>query len=1545
MKRFLLLTVIGIALFAIPKDVTYPTPVMRKANFLSGDAKAPSFAIDTSLIVNTGATTREVGIGKYFKAYDDDTIRVVGVQSATPRYLYIATDTSTTGFGDNKFMIETPYAFSSGSTPHAIAVGTLGPSYWQRFIFVGQNAAPYSFFMFGWNSGLPGWALYDSIPVGSAIYDIAIGPTTGASNYYNIFVAASATTPSSQILRLRYNGVSFADSERIYLTGTQSVRGIAVGDIRSDIPGDEVYVVGGTNIWMVYWNDLSASWQSEVITTGVSSAVDVAVGDVDPTHPGNELVVVHGSTSYQLSIWYYDAGVWSGYAWNLTGSSYTFEVAIGDVITQNPGNEIIFTTTSSSYNPILFWIAPNGSAWARYLPKNAASSTDYGIAIGDVNRWRQGNEYVLSGGNRFYEGEQILTGTENDLMTYYFYMSNPIAKNGEIDYVNVYVFNPSPNTAPSFDVGYYFKNHPTLTGTTNVTNPLGPQEGIWVQIPVESYDFIDNDTLIVYTSYPPDLFPYNDTTKMFIEVWDDSTVAASGFNWTVFPPYNSSTNEPASSFQRWTRYILSGLYNWSRTTSPSSPTAPVLEGSGVAMYPSFNATSGSSARLLTNRIDLTTSRKVILDFYMYHDNGLSTFYDSIYVEYGFDTLNFTTVAGFQRYYSTNAWQKHTVEIGDFSGGTQLYIGFRAVSKYGNNMFIDSVRVFTTAPTAPAQDAGITAITLPNPPYIVGASYPVTVTIKNCGLDPITSCPVYYTWNNNSGAPVSETWTGNLLGGQSTTYTFTTLFTPNVVGNERITAWTELPGDGNPANDTTYKDILICPEYHTLPYMKDFEEGWTNSTNPPFCGWTIIDGGSESPQVLNNNDWHKYLYSSRNSNVARIYYSPVEWSDDWLISPRLDCSGYGTYTLKFWHYYNDFSTTSPDSGRVLVSTDNGSTWTKVAMYSNADDSGYKTIDITPYVNGAGTNVKIGFHYVANDEYYWYIDSFSVDYVYDGDPPLVNVFERPQNTYNDGPYIVRATIHDISPIYTNLYYAIAGDSDYGNITPSSVVGDTYTFEIPDQSSGKPIMYYVWAQDANGNTTYSDYYSFMQLEPIGQDTIIATAMPDSSVKLNWLNPWEQIEYYGEPYYAFPPDTGFILATQFIPQYTPCRLDAFYLLFYGTAEPIRLIIFDDNNGIPQNVVFDTILTPNLYPNYTTVELLDTNIVLNGDFHIGAEWLSNNQTLGIVSDNTSSTFLSKYYDLSNWHILGYDLCIGSIVEYLPHSKAHTGSVIARLEKGKDLNLHKIDNPITLKLPTPKYINTYEVLRRNISYPTDWIVIGTSTNGEFIDSATNLTNNNFYQYAVRTVYTNPDSVSEISPPREIGIDWTPPQYSNMVIDTTIQNYMLVGADIFDWLQPLAYDSLFYSINGGSFVGVTHDSIQSSNTYWYTIPLNTKAPTNVQYYFTSKDISEWGNASRDPIAGYYEITVGITEKIPDKLFLNISSIVSGRLTLDYGIPKNTNVKFTIYNTIGQKVTTIDKGMMKAGYYNEKLNLNIPGGVYFIKMETGEGKIINKVLKVF
>lgn len=164
--------------------------------------------------------------------------------------------------------------------------------------------------------------------------------------------------------------------------------------------------------------------------------------------------------------------------------------------------------------------------------------------------------------------------------------------------------------------------------------------------------------------------------------------------------------------------------------------------------------------------------------------------------------------------------------------------------------------------------------------------------------------------------------------------------------------------------------------------EDFNSGWGLYGEYPPPGWTIIDNGDELPPIWNENDWYRYYYDAVQDSVARVYWSPSENQEEWLITPTLDIPA-ETCSLKFWHYYWDCDLT--DSAYVLGSTDNGSSWTETIALFNSDHFGSDTaFDITSWASGE-PQVKIAFLYYGDYDWYWMVDNCSVatyvTYTYD------------------------------------------------------------------------------------------------------------------------------------------------------------------------------------------------------------------------------------------------------------------------------------------------------------------------------------------------------------------------------------------------------------------------------------------------------------------------------------------------------------------------------------------------------------------------------------
>jgi hypothetical protein len=182
---------------------------------------------------------------------------------------------------------------------------------------------------------------------------------------------------------------------------------------------------------------------------------------------------------------------------------------------------------------------------------------------------------------------------------------------------------------------------------------------------------------------------------------------------------------------------------------------------------------------------------------------------------------------------------------------------------------------------------------------------------------------------------------------------------------------------------------------TQVLFEDFNNWGPWGDNPP-SGWAVIDSGY-LPH-WDNNDWHKYYYSSWTSNCARAYYSPIENQDEWLIASAINASGYSNLHLNFKSYLS-----LPDSSDVLGSTDGGSNWITIARYTTAHTTTTWDYDISSWADGQ-SSVIIAFRYMDYNGLYWYIDDVTIQED-DGVNP-VNVvfsedFEGTWGPYGDNP----------------------------------------------------------------------------------------------------------------------------------------------------------------------------------------------------------------------------------------------------------------------------------------------------------------------------------------------------------------------------------------------------------------------------------------------------------------------------------------------------------------------------------------------------------------
>lgn len=160
------------------------------------------------------------------------------------------------------------------------------------------------------------------------------------------------------------------------------------------------------------------------------------------------------------------------------------------------------------------------------------------------------------------------------------------------------------------------------------------------------------------------------------------------------------------------------LYYWA-VAGTSYPTEAAHSGTKVALFNSFNYTSGASALLSTPTLNLTGYSSGAFSFWMYHDTGYATSLDRVIPQISTDGGSTWSdlSAAINRYEGSNQWEQVTFDLSAYVGDSNVKLGFQAISAYGNNMFIDDVLVTTNGAAVP-EPATLTLVVLALAPLLL-----------------------------------------------------------------------------------------------------------------------------------------------------------------------------------------------------------------------------------------------------------------------------------------------------------------------------------------------------------------------------------------------------------------------------------------------------------------------------------------------------------------------------------------------------------------------------------------------------------------------------------------------------------------------------------------------------------------------------------------------------------------------------------------------------------------------------------------------------------
>ncbi len=227
------------------------------------------------------------------------------------------------------------------------------------------------------------------------------------------------------------------------------------------------------------------------------------------------------------------------------------------------------------------------------------------------------------------------------------------------------------------------------------------------------------------------------------------------------------------------------------------------------------------------------------------------------------------------------------------------------------------------------DVGVSKVVSPISKCDLGSNERLTVNVKNYGEVPQSLIDLRFSVN---GQPVSIPqfvdgfYTGVLSTDSTDAFIFDTGYDYSQEGEYNVAAWTELKGDENIHNDTTYYSLFHVPTINKLPYTEAFEPstgGWTTRTEVGTTDWQF--GVPNGP----------YVNTTASGDNAFFINVPNNFSDkvlSYLESPCFDFSNsttdpYLSFNLNFYTdtYYNGIW--------VEYSDDSGVTWKQLGTYND------------------------------------------------------------------------------------------------------------------------------------------------------------------------------------------------------------------------------------------------------------------------------------------------------------------------------------------------------------------------------------------------------------------------------------------------------------------------------------------------------------------------------------------------------------------------------------------------------------------------------------
>ena len=350
--------------------------------------------------------------------------------------------------------------------------------------------------------------------------------------------------------------------------------------------------------------------------------------------------------------------------------------------------------------------------------------------------------------------------------------------------------------------------------------------GSWFQCGFVNVPFIQNTLPWVVDFQDPEWVPGLGDGTTGAGHRGNMPIAQGNKDWGVIPP------------------LSSGFFGWSvrqgtSMTLLSGPNVDNTLGTPNGKYliaPPTQGTGFAQTNLTSHCVEVPADSCLYIQFfyYMYGENVQTLRLD---IDTGANTEVWVTgvweLSGQQQTGPNQPWRRAFIPLGPEYSGKTLRFRWNA-TRLGNNprgnIAIDDIRVDYAVPN----DVEASILTRP---IGEGCSFStneaVTMIVQNIGCNDAVNIPVAY--RINAGTPVWDTIPGPIAMGDTVHFTFSQGANILAVGTYEFQAWTALPGDPTPANDSTNRvTVVTVPIISTFPHVLDFDGPGNTSGNGTFA---------------------------------------------------------------------------------------------------------------------------------------------------------------------------------------------------------------------------------------------------------------------------------------------------------------------------------------------------------------------------------------------------------------------------------------------------------------------------------------------------------------------------------------------------------------------------------------------------------------------------------------------------------------------------------------------------------------------------------------